>query len=112
MIDTTKYRKRLEQRLAELGERLVHIKDELDDPLPKDWEDQATAEEDDEVLQSLGSAGQNEITMIRKALERIADGTYGTCARCGDAIAPERLDILPHTPLCTSCANATAHQNR
>lgn len=110
MIDTRKYRKKLHQRLAELGERLVQIKDELDDPLPKDWEDQATAEEDDEVLQSLGQAGQGEILMIREALKRMDAGTYGICASCGEEIAPERLDILPHTPLCTSCAQGASRQ--
>ncbi len=110
MIATSKYRKLLHLRLSELGERLVQIKDELDDPLPKDWEDQATAEEDDEVLQSLGVASQGEILMIREALKRIEAGTYGICAKCGEDIAPQRLDVLPHTPLCTSCAQGSSRQ--
>ncbi len=110
MVDTVKFRKKLNLRLSELGERLVHIKDELDDPLPKDWEDQATAEEDDEVLQSLGASSQGEILMIKEALKRIDAGTYGICAKCGDDIAVERLDVLPHTPLCTSCAQGASRQ--
>lgn len=110
MIDTGKYRKKLNARLLELGERLVQIKGELDDPLPKDWEDQATAEEDDEVLQSLGVSSQGEILMIREAFKRIDAGTYGICAKCGEDIAVERLDVLPHTPLCTECAQGAASQ--
>jgi len=110
MIDTGKYRKKLNLRLSELGERLVQIKGELDEPMPKDWEDQATAEEDDEVLQSLGASSQGEILMIREAIKRIDSGTYGICARCGDEIAPERLDVLPHTPLCTDCAQGVSRQ--
>jgi RNA polymerase-binding transcription factor DksA len=104
MIDTSHYRRKLEDRLTELGARLAQIKDELDDPLPKDWEDQATAEEGDEVLQSLGAAGKGEIALIRAALNRIGDGTFGVCQKCGDDIAPERLAILPHAPLCADCA--------
>jgi RNA polymerase-binding transcription factor DksA len=38
------------------------------------------------------------------ALERITKGTYGTCARCRQAILPERLEILPYARYCTPCA--------
>lgn len=110
MKDFALYRGKLLERMTELGARLEQIKDELDDPLPKDWEDQATAEEDDEVLISLGSAGQGEIAMIRSALKRIDAGTYGICVNCGDEIAPERLAILPHTPVCTDCAQKNARR--
>ena len=86
MIDTGKYRKKLNLRLSELGERLVQIKDELDDPLPKDWEDQATAEEDDEVLQSLGASSQGEILMVLASQfqpNKIQSGKMGCCSqRC------------------------------
>jgi RNA polymerase-binding transcription factor DksA len=31
-------------------------------------------------------------------------GTYGTCAVCGKAIAPERLEALPDTAWCVDDA--------
>ncbi len=37
------------------------------------------------------------------ALERIESGLYGICEECGDAIAVERLEALPHTTRCTGC---------
>jgi DnaK suppressor protein len=37
------------------------------------------------------------------ALERLDAGTYGTCERCGEAIAPARLEVLPATALCITC---------
>ncbi|MDQ3955125.1 MAG: TraR/DksA C4-type zinc finger protein [Actinomycetota bacterium] len=40
---------------------------------------------------------------LTKALERIEAGTYGSCERCGTAIPPERLEVLPTTSLCVSC---------
>jgi RNA polymerase-binding transcription factor DksA len=43
--------------------------------------------------------------MIEAALDRIANGSYGTCVRCGDPIAEERLDALPATPMCADCAS-------
>jgi RNA polymerase-binding transcription factor DksA len=40
------------------------------------------------------------------ALARIADGTYGTCAVCGEAIAEGRLEARPWTPFCIRHASA------
>jgi DnaK suppressor protein len=47
-----------------------------------------------------------QLSSVRVALERIREGTYGTCLGCGQPIAPERLEYLPDTPYCTPC-NAT-----
>lgn len=44
-----------------------------------------------------------QLTRIEKALQRISDGTYGICAGCGEAIAPERLEIIPYATLCIRC---------
>jgi RNA polymerase-binding transcription factor DksA len=95
----------LEKRLVELGARLEAIEEELDSHQNRDWEDLATEREGDEVLEATGNAGLAEITQIRAALRRIADGSYGQCARCGERIAEARLDLLPWTPLCRSCAS-------
>lgn len=94
----------LEQRLSELGARMNAIEEELDSHHNPDWEDLATEREGDEVLEATGQAGLVEITRIRAALKRIADGTYGDCARCGEPIGEARLDALPWTPLCRRCA--------
>ena len=56
------------------------------------------------VLEGMGQSGLREIEKIRAALARIEDGSYGTCVRCGADISAERLDILPATPFCRSCA--------
>ncbi len=37
------------------------------------------------------------------ALDRIADGTYGTCERCGNPIGKMRLQAFPRATLCVSC---------
>ncbi|MGL4235453.1 TraR/DksA family transcriptional regulator [Tabrizicola sp.] len=94
----------LEKRLKELDARLESIEEELDSHHDPDWEELATEREGDEVLEATGNAGLAEITQIRAALKRIADGTYGDCTRCGEKIAEARLDALPWTPLCRSCA--------
>jgi DnaK suppressor protein len=40
---------------------------------------------------------------VEQALDRMDAGTYGTCERCGQPIADERLDALPAAHLCLSC---------
>lgn len=104
MHDFAEQKTWLENRMAELDKRVHRIEDRLDDPVSKDWEDQAVEREDTEVLEDLGNAGLKEMEMIRAALGRIEDGTYGTCMRCGDDISAERLKAVPATPLCRHCA--------
>jgi DnaK suppressor protein len=40
---------------------------------------------------------------IDAALERIADGTYGACVRCGRAIPAARLEFRPFAATCVAC---------
>ncbi|MCU4653892.1 TraR/DksA C4-type zinc finger protein [Roseibacterium sp. SDUM158016] len=104
MADLAERRAQLEARLAVLDERLHEIEEELDSHQSKDWEELATERESDEVLESLGVSGQAEIARIKAALARMDDGEYGYCTKCGTKISEERLDLLPWTPFCRSCA--------
>jgi DnaK suppressor protein len=38
-----------------------------------------------------------------QALARIAEGTYGTCESCGEAIGKARLQAFPRATLCVTC---------
>lgn len=40
---------------------------------------------------------------IQKALERIDEGTFGTCDECGEPISVKRLEARPETTLCIRC---------
>ncbi|ARE85195.1 conserved hypothetical protein [Roseovarius sp. EC-HK134] len=104
MLDTERYRLALMARLGELDKRLHAIEAELDSAKSKDWDDAAIEREGDEVLEHLGHQGQDEISRIRAALDRIRKGSFGTCTRCEEMIAVERLDVLPEAPLCRVCA--------
>ncbi len=104
MTDHAQREKALQARLGQLQARLGQIDGALSEPRSPDWEEQATEREGDEVLIELGEAGTAEIRQINAALARISAGTYGECSRCGETIAPERLDALPATPLCLACA--------
>jgi len=97
----------LVQRLATLTGREEAISKHLrgqDGRLESDFGDRANYTAADEVLEGLEDAALAEITAIRGALKRLDDGTYGQCASCGEAIAPRRLEVVPHAAKCTSCA--------
>jgi RNA polymerase-binding transcription factor DksA len=103
MHDLKQFSKLIAARLEELGMRTHEIDHELGEPKDSDLNDQAIDLEDDEVLERLGAAAQKEISLLRLALGRIKDGTYGVCAQCGEPISEERLRAVLYTPLCREC---------
>ena len=103
-MDINERRKQIEDRIAELSEYLRKIGDDLEQPLPADLEDQAIDLEDDEVLQRLSAAHSQELRLLNNALNRIAKGDYGICAKCGEDISQARLDAVPHAVICRNCA--------
>jgi RNA polymerase-binding transcription factor DksA len=111
MTDVTARKTWLLARKTDLNARMERIEDALDGPFTKDVEDSAIQHEEDEVLDQLGQNSQTELVKIDAALGRIKDGTYGVCARCGDDISQERLDVLPFTPMCAPCAQAVEKEH-
>ena len=43
------------------------------------------------------------LRQVEGALERIREGTYGTCADCEEPISQKRLDAVPWARFCISC---------
>lgn len=103
-MDIARYDRQLRERKAELDRRLAKIEADLDAPANPDSEERASERENDEVLESLGLSGREELRAIDAALKRIEDGTFGVCVSCGGEISPRRLDTLPFTTVCQHCA--------
>ena len=43
------------------------------------------------------------IGQITGALSRLESGTYGLCLSCGEALDPDRLEVVPYTERCVPC---------
>ncbi|MGX6604880.1 TraR/DksA family transcriptional regulator [Micromonosporaceae bacterium Da 78-11] len=43
------------------------------------------------------------ITQVERAIDRLSEGNYGWCERCGNAIPVERLAAFPSATLCIPC---------
>lgn len=63
----------------------------------------ASADVDNSLSIHLYERDRRSLLMIEKALSKIAEGTYGLCERCQDAIHSARLVARPFTPLCIDC---------
>jgi len=48
--------------------------------------------------------GRLEMNAIRSALDRLDNGTYTECVKCGRSIDPRRLIALPTTTTCLPCS--------
>lgn len=44
-----------------------------------------------------------QLAIIKQALARMDDGSYGLCDNCGEAIGLSRLDARPEARLCIDC---------
>ena len=102
---TTK-RTELEQRMAELEEDSFDstqsdITGEVG--LDEDFADAGTATFERERDLSIRNNIRDLIDQMTRAIDRIDQGTYGTCERCGQPIDAARLRELPHASLCLDC---------
>ncbi len=68
-----------------------------------DAADQAVQSYQKELLFSQGTSGHEQLSLVRLALERLHEGTYGACVHCGETIGIKRLEALPWTPYCIEC---------
>ena len=59
-----------------------------------------------ERLNLVGTARELEAMLrdVDRALQKLEDGTYGICDRCGKLIPEERLEARPWSVLCIDCA--------
>jgi DnaK suppressor protein len=52
---------------------------------------------------ALAHTARELLAQTEHALERIHDGTYGTCESCGEAIGKARLQAFPRAVMCVAC---------
>ncbi len=68
-----------------------------------DVADQAVFSYQKEMIFTQGTEGHSQLSLVRLALERLNEGTFGECMQCGRPIGEKRLEALPWTPYCIDC---------
>jgi len=104
MAGHTLLRQRLETRLQEIRGRVGRIERDLRKTPERDWQEQATAVENDQVLEGLDDMVRAEVLGIQQALDRMAAGEYGFCVECREPIDEKRLEAAPTADRCIYCA--------
>ena len=82
-----------------------------DEPLP-DLIDRASSSIERSLSQNLCDRENLLKEKIKRALEDIADGTYGTCYNCGENIAIKRLKASPVVRYCIDCKTKMENRKR
>jgi DnaK suppressor protein len=103
-VELLKERERVQAALANLREShpgsLDDEVEEVSATSDNHLGDTATATLGREIDYSLGENSGQVLAEIDRALERIEDGSYGTCNACGKEIPSERLEAYPWASLC------------
>src|SRR5215813_6380592 len=111
----TQFRKRLiekhRQLADEVGRTALYGKDQEDDSI-KDLGDQANTAYTREFFFELGSGDRRMLRDVMSALQRIEDGSFGACERCGEPISEKRLEALPFARYCIDCQRLVEEEAR
>lgn len=97
----TLLRDRLEELLSHADDTVSGMtapKENFPDPT-----DRASLESDRNFMLRIRDREHKLIKKVKKALERIENGTFGICEKCGDDISMERLKARPVTTQCIDC---------
>ncbi len=112
----------LEERKKDLLARKENIKSQLlgftkktrlNNDYQTEWEEFGEKEDDNisemenfERNLNLEETLETSLGKIDKALQKIEDGTYGKCEKCGNLIEEERLKVFPSASACMKCKKA------
>jgi RNA polymerase-binding protein DksA len=112
VLNTQHFRDLLLERRSRVANALHHLHEQNSNSLEDETEeetydnhlaDSATATLNREIDYTLEENSEHVLAAIEDALNRIEEGTFGTCVRCGRAIAEERLEAIPYATRCIDC---------
>lgn len=99
----------LKGRLQELLQRDQRLQEHLRNEgnrAPDQIEDWMNVVEHDDVVENLEATTLEAVRNVAAALGRVENGSYGACTSCGGEIDERRLQALPETPVCITCARS------
>lgn len=104
-MNTTHFEQLLREEKAKLEqqEKETSHNDEFDNASHYFPEEEADQVEAHDIELSLEKNLEDRVMEINDALDRIAQGTYGTCERCGNEIEEARLLANPAARTHTHC---------
>ena len=98
-------RARLQGDMTQMEDNALNKDHNTTTRMPSNMAELGSDNFDQELTLSLLGSEQDALDKIEAALERIADGSYGRCEKCGTNIPKTRLDAIPYATLCVQCAS-------
>src|SRR4051794_13864913 len=101
--------------LAERGRLLVELGEPIERPGQMTYGSQAAAASQVFEQQrdlALRDRATQQLELVDGAIERLEQGTFGVCVRCGEPIAVGRLEALPWAAHCIGCQSALDRARR
>ncbi len=95
---------RRQELVAELQQKTAQEKDR-DNSTVGDSVDEAEASFEVDFDLTMKESMARQIKEFDEALERLREGTFGTCENCGEDIPQERLRVKPNARFCIRCKN-------
>lgn len=95
-------RAKVDEQMARLSDKSAEAGDAKGNTFIAGAEGAVAAESDDEALAMLEHA-RVQLLAVQEALQRVADGSFGVCAECGEPIGQRRLEVVPQARLCRDC---------
>ena len=100
--DLEKFRNTLETKRSELSGSLRNRDEIVIEKAPDALDEVQLAGERELAIRNL-DRDSNMLRQIRRALARIADGSYGVCLHCEEDISPKRVAAVPWAAYCIKC---------
>jgi DnaK suppressor protein len=109
--------KLLALRAELLGDMTKMEEDSLHDhaktiSIPTDKEELGSDNSDQELTLTLLGSDEDILDQVEAAIQRIENGGYGRCEKCGEAIPKNRLDAIPYAADCVRCALQQEERNK
>ena len=104
--DLKRLKRLLLKRRQEIFDRLQGLEADWKTLSERDIEMEEEAQKTDlsAIFDQLDEMEQREIEAIDRALSKMTSAGYGTCEKCGKRISLRRLETLPASSFCKSCA--------
>ena len=110
-IDTDHFRSMLLEERERVQKAIANLRDDHPGSLDDEVEEVAATSDNHlgetasatlgrEIDYTLGENSEQVLAEIEAALQRIENGTYGVCRKCGREISAERLEAYPWASLC------------
>jgi len=100
--DLEKFRNILDTKRSELSGSLRNRDEIVIEKAPDALDEVQLAGERELAIRNL-DRDSNMLRQIRRALGRIADGSYGVCLHCDEDISPKRVAAVPWAAYCIKC---------